>query len=377
MRRVCKARNRLRRVSVVSSWGLRPDAAGLGRADATLTIEPRERPYMSHSQFDESAQPSVAGKCSHAGATPSASPPMRRRSSSESARPLELVNLPPLMANTQGTAEVVIGLIDGPVALNHVDLSSNIRSVDDRPATAPSNTSNSACLHGTFVAGILCAKRGRSAPAICPDCTLLVRPVFLNSTSNPVETPGTTPDELAAAIVDCVKAGARVINLSLALEHTTPRGDKLLRSAFDYAATHGVIVVAAAGNQGLVGSSAITSHPAVVPVVSYDLRGRPIRHSNTAGTIGRRGLGAPGADVTSLAAMGGSLTLDGTSVATPFVSGAFALLLSAFRPVGWAAIKFALTRGHPNRRRSIVPPLMDASAAYEWLLASGAARVNA
>jgi hypothetical protein len=34
------------------------------------------------------------------------------------------------------------------------------------------------------VAGILCAKRGVAAPAICPDCTLLLRPIFIDETED-------------------------------------------------------------------------------------------------------------------------------------------------------------------------------------------------
>ena len=76
---------------------------------------------------------------------------------------------------------------------------------------------STACLHGTFVAGILSAKRNGSAPAICPDCTLLVRPIFSEATPGPEHMPSATPTELAAAIIECIDAGARVINLSLAL----------------------------------------------------------------------------------------------------------------------------------------------------------------
>jgi hypothetical protein len=35
---------------------------------------------------------------------------------------LELVKLPPLMARTSGRREVMIGLIDGPIAKDHPDL---------------------------------------------------------------------------------------------------------------------------------------------------------------------------------------------------------------------------------------------------------------
>jgi hypothetical protein len=63
--------------------------------------------------------------------------------------------------------------------------------------------------------------------------------------------------------------------------------------------------VAAAGNQGTLGSTAITRHLWVIPVVAYDLQGRPMDQSNLGSSIGRRGLGAPGDRITSLGAEDG------------------------------------------------------------------------
>jgi subtilisin family serine protease len=179
--------------------------------------------------------------------------------------------------------------------------------------------------------------------------------------------PSATPEELAAAIRDCVNAGARVINLSLGLTRPSINGERALEEAFDQALARGVIVVAAAGNQGTLGSSAITRHPWVIPVVACDDRGRPTNDSNLGGSIGRRGLSALGAGVTSLAVEGEPLTLGGTSVAAPFVTGAIALLWSEFSGASAAQIKLAVTQGSMRRRTSVVPPLLDVEAAYRAL----------
>ena len=181
--------------------------------------------------------------------------------------------------------------------------------------------------------------------------------------------PSATPKELAAAIIECIDAGARVINLSLALAQPSTTGEQSLEDALDQAVRRGVIVVVAAGNQGTIGSSAITRHPWVIPVVACDLRGRPMNESNLGGSIGRRGLRAPGDGITSLGAEGQSLTLGGTSVAVPFVTGAAALLWSAFPSATAAHIKLAVTQASAPRRASVVPPLLDAAAAYRLLSA--------
>jgi subtilisin family serine protease len=289
--------------------------------------------------------------------------------------PLDLVKLTALMERTSGSSEVKIGLIDGPVVTQHPDLAGeHLREIPGNNGGTCTQANSTACLHGTFVAGILSAKRNSPAPAICPNCTLLIRPIFAETTSGREHMPSATPKELAAAIIECIGAGARVINLSLALAQPSAKGEQALEEALSQAVRRSVIVVAAAGNQGTLGSSAITRHPWVIPVVACDLRGRPMNESNLGSSIGRRGLSAPGDGITSLGAEGQPLTLGGTSVAVPFVTGAIALLWSEFPTATAAQIKLAITQASIPRRASVVPPLLDASAAYQILLTTNARR---
>ena len=67
-----------------------------------------------------------------------------------------------------------------------------------------------------------------------------------------------TPEELAAAILNCIEAGARIVNLSLAVTRSSSKGERALKLALDHAARLGVVIVAAAGNQGTVGGTVIT-----------------------------------------------------------------------------------------------------------------------
>lgn len=271
------------------------------------------------------------------------------------------------MQLTSGRPEITIGLIDGPVAIDHPDLvSNNLHAVSERLRGACSIANSVACAHGTFVAGILCAKRDSPAPAICPQCTLLVRPIFAETTSGNGQMPSASPEELATAIIDTINAGACVINLSAALVQPSARGEHELGEALDHAATRGVIVVAAAGNQGTVGSTAITRHPWVIPVAACDLQGRPLNYSNLGHSIGRRGLSAPGDNITSLGADGKSPTFSGTSAAAPFVTGTVALLFSEFPNATAAEVKLAVSQAQA-RRKMVVPPLLDAWGAYQVL----------
>jgi subtilisin family serine protease len=283
---------------------------------------------------------------------------------------LGLVRLTPLMERARGNLEVIIGLIDGPVALTHPDLArATIREVPGRLVGTCARAGSAACQHATFVAGILVANRGSKAPAICPGCTLLVRAIFAEAAQWNGEIPSATPEQLAAAILDCLEAGARVLNLSVALAEPTMKGERVLQEALEQAARRGVPVVAAAGNQGTLGSSVITRHPRVIPVVACDWRGRPISQSNLGRSIGRQGLRAPGQDVTSLGAAGDLVKFGGTSAAAPFVTGAIALLWSEFPAAAPAEITRAVTGAQAPRRYAIVPPLLDAWGAYQLLRA--------
>lgn len=279
--------------------------------------------------------------------------------------PLELVRLPGLMALTRGRADLIVGLVDGPVALDHPDLATGNVGTLAGTAGACRDNRSPACRHGTFVAGVLGAGRGARAPAIAPDCSLLVRPIFLEGRVG--ELPSATPRDLAEAIVDCVDAGAQVLNLSAALAGGSFGAEGELEEALGYTTRRGVLVIAAAGNQGGMAGSVITRHPWVIPVVAYGRAGRPLARSNLGRSVGIGGLGGPGEDVISLTPDGEPAVLGGTSIAAPFVTGAAALLWSMFPGAAAVEVKRALLLSPTGRRRTVVPPLLDAWGAYEVL----------
>jgi subtilisin family serine protease len=99
--------------------------------------------------------------------------------------------------------------------------------------------------------------------------------------------------------------------------------------------------------------------------VACDERGVPLSYSNLGKSIGSSGLRAPGKGVTSTGADGRPATFEGTSVATPFVTGAIALLWSEFPDASAGALRCAITRR--GRHPGVVPPLLDAWGAYRAL----------
>jgi subtilisin family serine protease len=113
----------------------------------------------------------------------------------------------------------------------------------------------------------------------------------------------------------------------------------------------------------------LTRHPWVVPVAAYGRDASPLTGSNLGWSIGMRGLGAPGEDVLTLGRSGKPVRTSGTSIATPIVAGAAALIWSAFPSAPAAEVRRALV-GPLTHRRSIAPPLLAAEAAYQRLSAA-------
>lgn len=283
---------------------------------------------------------------------------------------LDMINLPWLMARTSGKPQIALGLIDGPVATQHPELATeNIHQVLDEPNQTYAGSGRIASQHGTFVAGVLLAKRGSAAPAICPGCSLIVRPIFkesANANGNQA-IPNATAEELAQALVDVIDAGVRIVNLSAAVSSASRNGEHALQLALTHALRRKVLIVAAAGNFGAIGSSIITRHPWVIPVIAYDRNGFPLPSSNLAASIGRRGLGAPGDNVTSLGVTGVTSTMSGSSVAVAFVTGALGLLCSEFPSADNAHIKLAAVGPKKGHEINIVPALFDARRSHQRL----------
>jgi subtilisin family serine protease len=150
----------------------------------------------------------------------------------------------------------------------------------------------------------------------------------------------------ANAINYAVASGARVINASWSV----PVRSQALRVAIRNAAGHGVLVVAAAGNEGMPSSRspefpASIGLPNVISVAATDKRDRLAGFSN----YGRRiDLAAPGDSIYSTVPTwlraSGYTFFSGTSMAAPFVSGAAALYLARYPGSTKAQVRSALLR---------------------------------
>jgi subtilisin family serine protease len=278
---------------------------------------------------------------------------------------LRMVRLDVLMARTAGRTDVAIGLLDGPVDTSHSSLSTaHIRAATGGAAQACVRSADVACGHGTAVAGTLLAGRHTQMPGICPESLLVVIPIFEEAASEPDAIPEATPALLASAIVDAIASGVRVVNISAAIRWPTFAGERDIVAALDHAARHGVLVVAAAGNDPTTTGSSLTRHPWAIPVTASDHHARPMPNLTVGASIGRRGVSAPGSLVLRPGPGDTWVPFGGTSAAAPLVTGTIALLWALFPDASAAEIRWAVTAARPSDRRRVVPPLLDAQRAY-------------
>jgi subtilisin family serine protease len=269
-----------------------------------------------------------------------------------------------LCGQAAGHSLVGIGLIDGPVALGLYALPyKRITVLDTSSSRLCSPHAGSACSHGTFMAGMLMGGRDSPSPGLCPECQLFSRPIFIDSVGG--ATPSATAEDVAAAIVDCVGAGARIVNISASVRRCDRHEAQLLAAACSLAARNGVIVVTAAGNDATTAGSALTRLPTVLPVTACTPDGMPLSNSNYGRSIGQRGVCAPGVDVVGFAPDGTLRTASGTSVAAVIVTGVIALLWSLFPDASAADVIGAVLGSSP--RRSAVPPPLNPVNAYTSL----------
>lgn len=281
--------------------------------------------------------------------------------------PLEMVGLSGLMERTQGDRQVVIGLVDGPVAVQHIDLDGGVQHARPLEAKGCSHSGSAACRHGTFIAGVLCGTRASVAPGIAPGCSLQMQTVFTeHPAGSSTALPRASDELLADGIRQCIGAGARLVNLSVSMAWGWGRS-RALAEALALAHSKGTLVIAAAGNDAVLGSSPLTAHPWVVPVVATGADRRPLPSANLSARMGHRGLSAPGTPLRSLGPEPGGQVMSGSSVAAAIVTGTAALLWSIRPTMSAANLRSILVDAGRPRRNGLVPPFLDADRAWRRL----------
>jgi type VII secretion-associated serine protease mycosin len=238
---------------------------------------------------------------------------------------------------------VRVAVIDSGVDAGHPQLTGRVAKGADFLRDEPDGRQD--CVgHGTAVASLIAARPSESTgfQGLAPDAVVV--PVRI-SEELVIDGKATgqrgEPDQFAEAIDFAVEQGdAQVINLSLVMTED----NALVRRAVERALDAGVVVIAAAGNNGDARGGNPTPYPAaydgVIGVGAVTPAGAHSGYSQRGDYVD---LVAIGDGVTAAAGGAGNQVVSGTSFATPFVSATAALILQRFGELSPAEVARRLT----------------------------------
>jgi Subtilase family len=286
-----------------------------------------------------------------------------------------------------GGKGVVMAILDSGIDEGHPDIAGAVLDEEcfcsqrccpgrTNRASGPGSAA-SVQVHGPHVAGIALS-RGAVAPVGVAPTASLVSIRVLNDSNR-----GLVSDWIAALDwINDQRPDVRVVNMSLSTDAEFDAAcdrdcsgqvlcaeNLLFGQVIDELRSRGTLVFAAAGNGGRIGL--VTSPACVegaVAVGAVDSNDVPAPFSDSSPLVD---LLAPGVDILSDDAFGGTAVLSGTSMATPHAAGTAALLMSA-RPGASADQIEALmeTNGVPIiDRDGLSTPRVDALAAYRQVMA--------
>lgn len=208
---------------------------------------------------------------------------------------------------------VTVAVIDSGICPGHIELQGRILPGWDFVAgdDVPRDPNG----HGCAVAGVIAANHNSAGiVGIAPNS--MIMPVRVLD-----ETGSGSYSNVAAGLVWAADNGAQIANLSLG----GPSPSTVLQLAVEYAQARGVLVVAAAGNEGTNTVLYPAAYPGVIAVGAVNENGQPASFSNRGTPARPLDIWAPGVDILTLHTGGGYMFVDGTSLASPYVAGAFAL----------------------------------------------------
>lgn len=218
---------------------------------------------------------------------------------------------------TMGSKELIVAIIDDGIDRNHEDLKGKIVNAYDTIRNRKHIIPKGA--HGTHIAGIIAgsANNGIGGTGVAPNVKLMPINVFDGEYADTAD--------IIDAIHYAVQQKANIINMSLGDTSYSESLNKAVQEAYK----KGVLIVAAAGNEGDMGENVQRVYPAafshVISVAATNSSDKRPSYSNYHSTVD---IAAPGDDILSTLPNGKYGWMSGTSMATPMVAGVAALIWS-------------------------------------------------
>lgn len=225
---------------------------------------------------------------------------------------VRLVGAPLEWKETMGEG-IRVGIIDTGVCTSHPDLCSRIKDginfTNEDRATFCDHSG-----HGTHVSGIVCAeKNGSGVVGVAPKADLYVAKAFDKSGK-------TNYPAIEKSLIWLADKKVDVINMSFSSSYATPRYSEAIRTIKRL----GITMICAAGNDG---EKSTIGYPAnfndTIAVSAVDIN-KHIAEFNSVGTAAE--ISAAGINIFSTYLDDGYAILSGTSMATPIITGAVAIL---------------------------------------------------
>ena len=258
-------------------------------------------------------------------------------------------------------------VIDTGYNLNHPDLpDANNGATGVANNNSVGNWYNDGNGHGTHVAGTIAAlDNSEGVIGVYPGVNVHTVKIF-NDQGN-----WTFASDLIAGIQQCKDAGANVVNMSLGGGSSSTSESNSMQSFVN----DGLLLVAAAGNDGNSSFSYPASYDAVVSVGAVSSSESHASYSQYNSQVE---LSAPGSSVYSTYPNNTYATLSGTSMASPHVAGAAALVWSFFPQCSNEQIRSALNatakdKGASGRDNFYGHGIVQAKDAYNYLNTHGCA----
>lgn len=258
-------------------------------------------------------------------------------------------------------------VIDTGFNLGHPDLGDQNNGVTGQANNSQvGNWYNDGNGHGTHVAGTISAlANNEGVIGVYPGVDLHVVKIFNDGGS------WTFASDLILAIEQCQNAGANVVNMSLGGGSASSAENTAMQNFVD----QGVMLVAAAGNDGNSSFSYPASYDSVISVAAVGSNENRASYSQYNSQVEIAG---PGSSVNSTYPTNTYASLSGTSMATPHVVGAAALVWSFFPQCSNEQIRSALNatakdKGAQGRDNLYGYGIVKSKDAYDYLNTFGCA----